>query len=287
MKIAVITDSTAYLDQAYIDEYQIKIIPLNVIFKDETYRELIDLNTEDFYKRMRNETQLPTTSQPTIGDYVALLEELEREGYTDVIAIHLSSGISGAYQGAITANSMVEGIKVHPFDSEISCMVQGFYTLKASQLIRENVPLDSILKQLEEMKQAANAYFIVDDLNNLKKGGRLNGAQALVGTMLQVKPILHFVDTKIVPYEKVRTKKRAMKRIEEQIAKEIDQSSEVSICVIHANDEEGALVWKNQLEEKFPKANVIISYFGPVIGTHLGEGSLGVGYTTTPIDLTK
>lgn len=287
MKIAVITDSTAYLDQAYIDEYQIKIIPLNVIFKDETYRELIDLNTEDFYKRMRNETQLPTTSQPTIGDYVALLEELEREGYTDVIAIHLSSGISGAYQGAITANSMVEGIKVHPFDSEISCMVQGFYTLKASQLIRENVPLDSILKQLEEMKQAVNAYFIVDDLNNLKKGGRLNGAQALVGTMLQVKPILHFVDTKIVPYEKVRTKKRAMKRIEEQIAKEIDQSSEVSICVIHANDEEGALVWKNQLEEKFPKANVIISYFGPVIGTHLGEGSLGVGYTTTPIDLTK
>lgn len=287
MKIAVITDSTAYLDQAYIDEYQIKIIPLNVIFKDETYRELIDLNTEDFYKRMRNETQLPTTSQPTIGDYVALLEELEREGYTDVIAIHLSSGISGAYQGAITANSMVEGIKVHPFDSEISCMVQGFYTLKASQLIRENVPLDSILKQLEEMKQAANAYFIVDDLNNLKKGGRLNGAQALVGTMLQVKPILHFVDTKIVPYEKVRTKKRAMKRIEEQIAKEIDQSSEVSICVIHANDEEGALAWKKQLKEKFPKANVIISYFGPVIGTHLGEGSLGVGYTTTPIDLTK
>ncbi|MEN3967550.1 DegV family protein, partial [Mammaliicoccus sciuri] len=88
-----------------------------VIFKDETYRELIDLNTEDFYKRMRNETQLPTTSQPTIGDYVTFLEELEREGYTDVIAIHLSSGISGAYQGAITANSMVEGIKVHPFDS--------------------------------------------------------------------------------------------------------------------------------------------------------------------------
>src|SRR5699024_12377909 len=81
MKIDVITYSTAYLDQAYIDEYQIKIIHLNVIFKDETYRELIDLNTEDFYKRMRNETQLPTTSQPTIGDYVAFLEELEREGY--------------------------------------------------------------------------------------------------------------------------------------------------------------------------------------------------------------
>lgn len=286
MKIAVLTDSTAYLDQAYLDKYQIKTVALNVIFNDETYKELSELKTDDFYKRMRNETQLPTTSQPAMGEYVELLESLKEDGYTDVIAIHLSSGISGTFQSAVTANAMVDGIQVHPFDSEISCAVQGFYALKAAQLVEQGMTVvDNILEQLESMKETTNAYFIVDDLNNLKKGGRLNSAQALVGTMLQVKPLLHFEDTKIVPYDKVRTKKRAIKRIEEQIATEVEGYKNLSIVIIHANDKESAVSWKAQIEEKFPEANVILSYFGPVIGTHLGEGALGLGFTTTELDL--
>lgn len=286
MKIAVLTDSTAYLDQAYLDKYQIKTVALNVIFNDETYKELSELKTDDFYKRMRNESQLPTTSQPAMGEYVELLESLKNDGYTDVIAVHLSSGISGTFQSAITANAMVEGIQVHPFDSEISCSVQGFYALKAAQLVEQGMTVvDNILEQLESMKQTTNAYFIVDDLNNLKKGGRLNSAQAFVGTMLQVKPLLHFEDTKIVPYDKVRTKKRAIKRIEEQIATEVEGCKNLSIVIIHANDKESAVSWKAQIEEKFPEANVILSYFGPVIGTHLGEGALGLGFTTTELDL--
>ncbi|MBM6629827.1 fatty acid kinase binding subunit FakB1 [Mammaliicoccus vitulinus] len=288
MKIAVLTDSTAYLDQAYLEKYQIKTIALNVIFKDKTYKELSELNTDDFYKRMRNETQLPTTSQPAMGEYVQLLESLKEEGYTDVIAVHLSSGISGTFQSAVTANAMVEDIQVHPFDSEISCAVQGFYAIKAAQFVQQGMTVvDNILEQLESMKQTTNAYFIVDDLNNLKKGGRLNSAQAFVGTMLQVKPLLHFVDTKIVPYDKVRTKKRAMKRIEEQLAKEVDGYKNLSIVIIEGNDKENALLWKTQIEEKFPGAHVILSYFGPVIGTHLGEGALGLGFTTTELDLSK
>ena len=166
MKIAVLTDSTAYLDQAYLGKYQIKTIALNVIFKDKTYKELSELNTDDFYKRMRNETQLPTTSQPAMGEYVQLLESLKEEGYTDVIAVHLSSGISGTFQSAVTANAMVEDIQVHPFDSEISCAVQGFYAIKAAQLVQQGMTVvDNILEQLESMKQTTNAYFIVDDLN--------------------------------------------------------------------------------------------------------------------------
>lgn len=288
MKIAVITDSTAYLDDAYLEKYQIKTIALNVIFKDETYRELIDLNTDNFYKRMKDEEELPSTSQPAIGDYVKLVESLKKEGYTDVIAVHLSSGISGTFESAHTVDSMVEGITVHPFDSEISCTIQGFYALKASQLIQsgEN-SVETILEQLEAMKKTTNAYFLVDDLKNLKKGGRLTRAQALVGTMLQVKPILHFVDTKIVPYEKVRTKKRAMKKIEEDIKREIGDRSDVSIVIINGDDKESGERWKAEIEEKFPQATVISSYFGPVIGTHLGGGSLGFGYTTTPLDLSK
>lgn len=286
MKIAVITDSTAYLDDAYLTKYNIRTVALNVIFRSETYRELSDISTETFYSKLKKESQLPTTSQPAMGDYVALLEELKAEGYTDVIAVHLSSGISGTYQSALTANSMVEGIKVHPFDSEISCTVQGFYALKASQLIQNGMTvIDNILEHLENMKAISNAYFIVDDLSNLKKGGRLSGAQALVGTMLQVKPILHFVDTQIVPYDKVRTKKRAMKEIEQQIEKEVGGSKHLSIVVIHGNDEESGKLWKSQIESKFPQANVILSYFGPVIGTHLGEGALGIGFTTEPLDL--
>lgn len=179
---------------------------------------------------------------------------------------------------------MVDGINLHAFDSEIAAMAMGFYVQRASEL-KDKLSPEAIIADLEEMKQHTNAYFIVDDLKNLHKGGRLTGAQALIGSMLQVKPILHFEDTKIVPFDKVRTKKKALKQIKDLFAQEIKDYEHVTAVLIHANAEEEADAILADLKAEFPHVKFIKSYFGPVIGTHLGEKSIGLGFTNKKFDI--
>lgn len=133
MKTAVVTDSTAYLPEEIREKYKIHMIPLSVVFGTESYREEIELTATDFYQMMREQKELPTTTQPSTGMFVELFEKLSKE-YDAVISIHLSSGISGTFQGAVTAGQLVQSIKVYPYDSEISCMVQGFYALEAAKM---------------------------------------------------------------------------------------------------------------------------------------------------------
>lgn len=287
MKIAVVVDSTSYLPEALKDKYEIRTIPLSVILVDESYKEDEEITPAEFYEKIRDMEELPGTSQPSIGDYILLLETLRREGYTDVISVHLSSRISGTYQNAIAAGQSVQGIEVHAVDSEIACYVQGFMALYAAQH-KDDMALDDLLDVLEEMKRKknTNAYFIVDTLTNLQKGGRLSNAQAMIGSLLKVKPILEFQDAEIVPYEKIRTKKKAMKKVEDVFASELERhkGKAVTAVVIHSNAEEEAEAWVELLQEKHPDVTFRVSYFGPVIGTHLGEGALGLGYTTFEVD---
>jgi len=285
MKIAVLTDSTANISDEMKERYQIHEVYLNVLFHGQTYRENVDISKQEFYSRMRTESELPTTSQPAVGEYVDKLGELRAAGYTDVIAVHLSSGISGTYQSAITAGDMVEGINVHAVDSEISLTPQAFMCVRAAQMIEEGAPVDEIVAELQSMVRNQVAYFMVNDLKNLKKGGRLTGAQAFVGSMLQVKPILHFVETKIVAAEKVRTKKKALKRIEELTTEFLEDETEATGCVLHANAEEEALEWLKEVQKRFPDIHFILSDVTPVIATHLGEGALALGMVKRDLKL--
>lgn len=277
MTVAIITDSTAYIPKEIRDEYNIYMIPLTVTFNNASYREEIDLSTEDFYEKVRSEKVLPKTSQPAIGVMVDLIEQLKAD-YDEVLSIHLSSGISGTFQSMQTAGAMVEEIDTYVFDSEISCMAQGFYVLEAAQLAQKGAHAKDIIERLETMKQSLRAYFVVDDLNHLHRGGRLNGAQALVGSVLQVKPILHFSETKIVPFEKIRTQKKAFKRLIELIDEDASTGEKLRATVIHANSPEIAEQLMRELKERYDNVELTMSYFGPVIGTHLGEGSIGLGW---------
>ncbi|MEK4653543.1 DegV family protein [Bacillus circulans] len=275
MKTAIVTDSTAYIPKEVREKYNIYMIPLTVFLGSEVYEEERELTASEFYEAVRK-MDLPTTSQPAIGKFVELFEELSKN-YDEVISVHLSSGISGTYQGAITAGDMVEGIEVFAFDTEISCMVQGFYAIEAAKLVQQGKTAAEIIPILDELKQTSNAYFMVDDLSNLQRGGRLSSAQAIIGSLLQVKPLLHFKDKIIVPFEKIRTKKRAMRRIVELLREETNGGSYYA-AIIHGNREEEAKEWKAELEQEFPNIEFSLSYFGAVIGTHLGEGSMGLGW---------
>lgn len=277
MKIAVVTDSTAYLPKEVIEKYSIYTIPLTVTIDEEVYEEEVTLCATAFYDKVRGSGTLPKTSQPPVGKFVELFEQLKEKGYTDVISVHLSSGISGTYNGAIQAGEMVDGLTVHAYDSEIACYVQGFYVIEAARLAQKEIAPEKIVAHLDEVKETVDAYFMVDDLSHLQRGGRLSGAAAMIGSLLQVKPLLHFVDTKIVPFEKIRTKKKAYKRMSELLAKQAE-TMPVEAVIIHANAEEEAKKWKSQLEKQLPQVEFHISHFGPVIGTHLGEGAMGLGW---------
>jgi DegV family protein with EDD domain len=276
MKTAVITDSTAYIPKELREKWNIHMISLNVIFNNEAYQEEVDITAAQFYQQVKD-SELPTTSQPPIGQFVELYERLSKD-YDAVISIHLSSGISGTFAGAVTASTMVESIKVYPFDSEISCMPQGFYAVEAAKMAQNGEEATAIMSRLEELKKTARAYFMVDDLSHLQRGGRLSSAQAIIGSLLQVKPLLHFENKVIVPFEKIRTRKKAMKRIVDLLGEDAASGEPYQAVIIHANREEEALEWKSELETLYPNVEFLISYFGPVIGTHLGEGAMGLGW---------
>ena len=278
MKTAIVTDSTAYIPKHLREQLHIKICPLNVIFGTESYQEELELTSNDFYEKVRNAPELPKTSQPAIGLFEQTFSNLAEQGYDAVISIHLSSGISGTYQASVTAGGMVDEIQVFSFDSEISAMPQGFYVIEAAQMALQGKDPKEILERLNEMKKSMRAYFMVDDLAHLQRGGRLNGAQALIGSLLQVKPILHFEDTKIVPFEKIRTHKKAIKRILELFDEDAKTGVPIKATFIHANRLELVEELKNQIQFEYKNVEIDISYFGAVIGTHLGEGAIGLGW---------
>lgn len=279
MKIAVLSDSTSYLPQDLIDKYHIEIAPLSVTFENgENFVEGDTLFAKEFYERMHSEKTIPTTSQPAIGEFIKRIEKLRDEGYTDVIAICISTGISGCYQTVKQAGDMVEGINVHPFDTKLAAMVEGGYALRAIEMIEEGYEPDTIIDELVAIREETGAILMVDDLKNLQKSGRITGAQAWLGNLLKMKPVLKFEDGLIVPEEKVRTKKRALKAIVKKVLARVEDYDVLTLYVIGGDIEEDAEWMYAEAKRQRPDAHIIYSNFGPVIAAHLGSGGIGFGY---------
>lgn len=281
-KTAVLVDSTAYMDNTLKNNKNLRIVYLTVNIDKQVKKEILDINMDEYLKYLSKERKkFPTTSQPAIGEIVKVLQNLKKEGYTDVIAIALSSGISGTYSSYKTASLMVEGIELHTFDSEVSCQAETYYVRKALRLIEEGVCPEKIINELDEMKKISRAYFVVDDLSHLQRGGRLTHAEAIIGSLLQVKPILHFENTKIVPYQKIRTLKKTIKKMyelfDEYYTKNIGKN--IYISVLHINNIEKAEEIKEYLESNYKNINIEVGEIGPVIATHLGPGVIGMCYT--------
>ena len=281
-KIAIVMDSTAYLPDELTKELNIRTVYLNIVIDGNSYKEVIDMPLDKYYDYLKNpNNSFPTTSQPAIGEVVSCLEKLKEEGYTDVIAIALSSGISGTFSSYSVADLMVDGINVHPFDSEVACHAEGYYAIKTAGLIKEGKSSKEIIAALDEMKKVSKAYFMADDLSHLQRSGRLNGAQAMVGNLLQVKPLLHFEDKVIVPFQKIRTYKKVVLRIYELFDEFYRQHKDenISVCILHVDALEKAEEIKNYMKEVYPNVNVEIDAISPVVSTHLGIGAIGFAWT--------
>lgn len=280
MKIAVVSDSTAYLPKDIAAKLNIHVIPLSVGFGEDFYREEVDITTDQFFEKIKEAKELPTTSQPSLGSFVELYESLA-EQYDAVISIHISKQLSGTYEASISASKMVENLAVYSFDSAISAMPQGFYAIEAAEMVEKGHTVDEIMQRLEKMKETMVAYFMVDDLSHLQRGGRLSGAQALVGSLLRIKPILHIVDGHIIPKEKVRTRKRAIHRILDILEDDVKKGEVKRVVFTHAHNAEITKELEKEFNEKYPQIETVFSAMGPVVGTHLGPGSIGIGWYTS------
>ena len=281
MKIAVVTDSTSYLPEELIQKYDIRVVPIPFILNEKTYEEGVDITTEEFYSLLAQSPELPSTSQPPLGEMISLYEDLRDEGYEAVISIHLAATISGLVGNLQNIASQIEGIKVIPYDSGITVRLMGELAVAAAQDAAKGMDIDSIVAHLDELLSTVDEYFLVDDLQNLVKGGRLSNASAFIGTMLKIKPILTFDDdtNKIVAFDKVRSMKRAKKRVESLFIEQLEKTDyPVHLFVIHANNEKAANEWRDSLQEQFPNLRISVTYFGPVIGCHLGEKAMALGW---------
>ncbi|WP_125766447.1 DegV family protein [Lapidilactobacillus wuchangensis] len=281
MKIAIVTDSTAYLTPAEAKQNQITIVPMPVIMADQVYQEGVNLSTTEFYQRLRTEPSLPSTSQPPIGELLRLYENLGNDGYDIVLSIHLASTLSGLYGTLKSAASQIKNTKVIPYDSGITVKLMGYLAIYAARLVSAGVDIDEVLSRLDQLKQQINEVFIVNDLKNLVRGGRLSNTSAVIGSMLKVKPLLTFDEhtNQIILFEKIRSLKRAYHRAEEIFEADLDKSTQpLRLIIIHANDEAAALAWQQTILAKHPDLTTEISYFGPVIGTHLGERAIALAW---------
>ncbi|SJX71247.1 DegV family protein [Enterococcus faecium] len=277
MKLAVVTDSSAYLPERIKNHPDLFVIPIPLIMDGKIYNEGIDIEADEYYRLLKNSKDFPTTSQPVVGEVLALYEELKEKGYDTILSIHLSSGISGFVNTLFAMKDDISGVTVIPYDSKITSMPMGHMVEAALDLNDEGQPLDEILAHVDRIRDNTYAYLIVDDLNNLVRGGRLTNGAALIGSLLKIKPILTFSEGKIVLFEKIRSSKKAFARAEEIIGKRNNEiQPPVKLYVIHANNLEVAIAEKEKLQKKYPNAEIEVGHFGPVIGTHLGEKAIGI-----------
>ncbi|WP_424684626.1 DegV family protein [Enterococcus sp.] len=277
MKLAVVTDSSAVLPEDIQQHPDLFVIPIPVIIDGKSYSEGQDIEADAFYEMLNTSKEFPKTSQPVLGEVLALYDDLQKQGYDTVISIHLSAGISGFVSTLEAIKDDFSGLKIIPFDSRITSMPMGNMVKATLDMNDAGASLAEIKERLAFIRDNVYAYLIVDDLNNLVRGGRLTNGAALLGGLLKIKPILTFVEGKIVLFEKIRSSKKAFARAEDivgQKAGAIDQP--VQFFVIHANNLEVAKIEKAKLQEKYPEAQITIGHFGPVIGTHLGEKAIGI-----------
>ncbi len=277
MKLAVVTDSTAFLSEDALKNPNLFVIPIPVILDGKLYNEGIDIEADQYYDLLKNSQEFPTTSQPALGEALMLYEEIGKKGYDTIISIHLSSGISGFVANLNSIKDSVSGVNIIPYDSKITSMPMGNMVETILKMNAKGCTLEEMLDQLNQIRENTNAYMIVEDLNNLVRGGRLTNGAALVAGLLKIKPVLTFDDGKIMLFEKIRSSKKAFARAEDVIGQRMREINQpVKLYVIHANSLAVAQEEKQKLQEKYPNATVEIGHFGPVIGTHLGEKAIGL-----------
>jgi DegV family protein with EDD domain len=275
-KTAILTDSTANLPMEWVEQYNVRVIPLKIHWESETYLDGIDLTPEEFYMRLSNSKSLPTTSQPSIQDFLMAFNSLADEGATGIAVPLISSGISGSVDSARLAARMFTRVPVEIIDTRITSMGQVMIILASARAAEQDVSLQEVRQAAEEVIKRLHVFFTVDTLEYLHRGGRINGASRYLGTALAIKPILFFnSEGKIDALERVRTKSKSWQRLIE-LAEEQANGRPVHVGIVHTNAPGAAQKFRDEVEQRLNCKEIFTVEFSPVIGVHVGPGTIGI-----------
>ncbi|MHB8134034.1 MAG: DegV family protein [Anaerolineaceae bacterium] len=279
-KVMIVTDSTAYIPDDILFGLPIRIVPLQVIWGQEQFRDGIDIQPNEFYERLKTANEMPSTSQTTPSTFKTLYEELSEQGY-EIFSIHISQKLSGTIDSAFQAKDLLKLKNIEIFDSEAAGMALGFQVLAVARAANNGATLKDCLKIAEKARDQTGILFAVKTLEFLHRGGRIGSAANLVGTMLNLKPILELQNGKIESVDKVRTMNKALDKVVDMLVSKVQDHQPIRISIQHANAYTEAEQLLERVKLKFPNgklAETMISEVSPAIGTHTGPGLLGIAY---------
>ena len=273
-KIALVTDSTAYLPPEFVEQYNINVLPLNLHWGEETLQDGIDISPDEFYIRLAQSPTLPTTSQVSVHQFSELFKQLSAD-HEGILCIVISSGISGTYDSAEGALQEFDTVPVKLVDTRTTACGQALAVMAAVRALEDGMRLEETGALVEGICQKMSTNFVVDTLEYLHKGGRIGGASRYLGTALNIKPILGLNDEgKIEALERVRTKKKALERLITLMEEQVGDGS-ASVGVMHASAPQAAQEFLDQVQLRIKCSQTMIVELSPVIGTHVGPGTIG------------
>jgi len=272
-EVAIVTDSTADLPAQLVKARGITIVPLTLNFEGRSLLDGVDIRPSEFYRKLPNATTHPTTSQPSAGRFAETYAQLLAD-HADVVSIHISEKLSGTYASAVQGAQMTDPKRVHVIDSQLVSMSLGLVTLAATEMAARGASAEAVTEKVKGMRELVQTYFSVATLEFLRRGGRIGRASALLGSVLQVKPVLCIRDGLVTPLERVRTFDRALNRIVE-LTREVDRGK--GLCVIVGHGDAQAYAERVAPELEPVAETLMIQPLGPVVGAHAGPGVVGVG----------
>jgi DegV family protein with EDD domain len=278
-KIAIVTDSTAYIPSDLVQKYNLTVTPQVLIWGEETFRDGVDIQPDEFYARLKTAKVMPTTSQVTPITMKTTFEGFIEKGY-DVLGIFLSAKLSGTIQSVVQAKEMMgsAGDKVRFVDSKSTAMAMGFQVLTVARAVEDGANMDDAVALAEKATEHTGVYFAVDTLEFLHRGGRIGGAKRFLGTALNVKPVLAVLDGRVEAVEQIRTKKKALERVFELVSEQTKGKTPIRVASLHAAAEGEARTLLEKATKELNAIESIMSTVSPVVGTHAGPGTVGLAY---------
>lgn len=275
--IHVVTDSGSDLPQSIKEKYGIKVVPLTIQFGEEIYQDGVELKANQFYERLNKSSDLPSTCQPSPADFVKCYEENTEPG-DQIISIHLSSKVSGTYQSAVLASTMVDDREIHILDTKSASIGIGLVAVAVAEAIQNGATVEEAVREAERIIEKLQIYFVVDTLENLKRNGRIGAASAIVGSLLNIKPILTLDDGIVSPYDKVRGKNKAIRKIYDLLQEYTNNNPgrKIRVGITHANCLTEAEVIREKIKDELDIDDIMIEYIGPTIGVHVGAGTVAL-----------
>ncbi len=276
-KVAIVTDSSPNIPDNIVSENNIRVVPLTVIWGEESFYDGINITPSEFYERLQKAKVMPSTSQPSVADFEVLFRSLHEEGY-DILAILISEDLSGTVSSATQARKMLPEANIEIVNSRTLAMALGFLVLEAARAANQGASLAECKKMVEKSLDKTGVIFVLDTLEFLHRGGRIGTAKRFMGTLLNVKPVLAIEDGLIVPLDSVRTQKKALERIVDLIVERTSGKNNIRLATLHANNADTAQFILDQALEKIPVVEQVFAEVSPTIGTHAGPGAVGLAY---------